>query len=30
MYVKEDLYPLIKKLFEESPHPNVKDDFDMI
>lgn len=27
---KEELYPLIKKCFENSRHPNVKDDFETV
>lgn len=30
MYTKEELYPVIKKIWETSEHPNVKDDFDTV
>lgn len=29
-YTKEELYPVIKKIWETSAHPNVKDDFDTV
>lgn len=30
MYTKEELYPLIKEIWETSEHPNVKDDFETV
>lgn len=30
MYTKEELYPIIKKIWETSDHPNVKDDFETV